>query len=63
MIQFLKELKVMSQANDFNHENHLYNTINGLNYMKSSMTQSDTERDDYNPCEIHVTIKKQIINT
>jgi len=21
------------------------------NHMKSSMTQSDTQRDDYNPCE------------
>ena len=42
----------MSQVNDFNHENHLDNPIKGLNNMKSSMTQSDTQSDDYNPCEI-----------
>ena len=42
----------MPQVNDFNHENHLYNPNNGLNYKKSSMIQSDTQRDDNNPCEI-----------
>jgi hypothetical protein len=36
--------------------------------MKSSMTQSDTQRDDYNPCKIpcpttggHMAYKNQII--
>ena len=42
-----------------------YLTTEKQNYkhMKSCMTQSDSQRDDYNSCEIPCVLKNQIIIT